>query len=149
MIPVAVQVAAVFSRVIVLACPVDGLTRRFQVARVQAGEGEAEARLVLVLSVARYIGDFAGVLKVFTRLHQPICIQVHVAQTVQRIALAVTIPDVAGDGQMLFVMVDGAAVIPQAVVADLQVAERTALALAVPGVAGDGQPCPPRVCCCP
>ena len=36
-------------------------------------------------------------------------------------------------------MVDGAAVVPQAGVADPQVAERSALALAVPDLAGDGQ----------
>ena len=39
----------------------------------------------------------------------------------------------------LLVMVDGAAVVPQAVVAVAQVAERSALALAVPDLAGDGQ----------
>ena len=57
MIPVAVQTAEVFCRVVVLPSPVDGLDAPLPVPRIQAGEGEAEARLVLVLSVARRIRD--------------------------------------------------------------------------------------------
>ena len=76
------------------------LTRRCQLPRVQAGEGEAEARLVLVLSVARCIRDFDGVLKVFARQRQLTCFPAYIAQAYEDLALAVAVPDLAGDGQV-------------------------------------------------